>query len=170
MAAAESLELHSIFRKFCFLGPTVSQCVVMAQSQSVSLSPLELLERAEAFRTYQKTPKAAKPRYFLLCHSIELALKAYISSHRPSSEEELIAKFGHDLTKLLDEAIKLGLKVSASTESEVHKLTEAHKAYLAGHSKEAAHRMLVAEYFVERHMEKLFKAVRQKMVGSKPRR
>src|SRR6266436_3264531 len=52
----------------------------MAYPQSISLSPFELLERAEAFWTYHKA-SPTKPRYFLLCHAIRLVLRAYIATH-----------------------------------------------------------------------------------------
>ena len=130
----------------------------------VFVSPFELLERAEELRTYQKASKA-RPRFFLLCHAIELVLKAYIASRRPITDDELKKRFGHDLTKLLDEAIRLGLNVSSSAESEIEKLTEAHVAYLVEYPNEAAYRVLVSEYFVERDMDELFKAVRDKIAG-----
>src|SRR5436190_723279 len=142
----------------------------MAQPQSVFLSPLELLERAEAFWTYRKA-SSTKPRYFLLCYAIEVVLKAYIASRRSITEEKLKKTFGHDLTKLLDEAIRLGLTVSPSTQNDINKMTEAHTEYLACYyTNEAAHRVLVSDYFVEQHVEELFKAVRQKMSGAKPLR
>ena len=41
--------------------------------------------------------------------------------------------------------------------------------YLGRYPKEAAHRVLVIEYFVEQHVEELFNAVRQKMTGQAQR-
>jgi hypothetical protein len=45
------------------------------------LMPYEFLERAEEFyQAYRDLPARSPPswpRYFMLCHSIELALKAY---------------------------------------------------------------------------------------------
>lgn len=138
----------------------------MAYPQSISLSPFELLERAEAFWTYHKA-SPTKPRYFLLCHAIRLVLRAYIASRRSLTEDELKKSFGHDLTKLLDEASRLGLTVSPSTESEIEKLTEAHVKYFARYPKEAANRVLVIEHFVGQHIEELFKAVRLKIVADR---
>jgi hypothetical protein len=93
----------------------------MSYPQSISLSPFELFERAEAFWTYQKA-SPSKPRYFLLCHSIRLVLRAYITSRRSLAEDELRKNFGHDLLKLLDEASRLGLSVSPSAESEIESI------------------------------------------------
>jgi hypothetical protein len=136
----------------------------MSYAQSLSLSPFELLERAEAFWTYQKA-SPTKPRYFLLCHSIRLILRAYIASRRSLAENELRATFGHDLLRLLDEASRLGLSVTQSAESEIEKLTEAHAKHCTCYHKQVANRVLVIEHFVSQHVEELFKAVRSKIVA-----
>ena len=136
----------------------------MAYTQSISLcSPFELLERAEAFWAYQKA-SPTKPRYFLLCHAIRLALMAYITSRRPAAQDRFNKIFGNDLTKLLDEAISLGLTVSPSTESEIEKLSTAHVKYFARYPNETANRVLVIEHLGGQHVEELFKAVRLKIV------
>ena len=129
----------------------------------VFISPTELLGRAEELRTYQKAFKVA-PRYFLLCHTIELILKGYIAWRRRITADELKTLFGYDLTKLLDEAIRLGLKVSPSTENNIEKLIEARSEYVT-HPNEAANRVLVIKHLVERDIDELFKAVRQKLTG-----
>jgi hypothetical protein len=129
----------------------------------VFVSPSELLGRAEELRSYQKASKVA-PRYFLLCHTIELILKAYIASRRRITADELKTFFGYDLIKLLEEAIRLGLSVSPSMENDIEKLIEARSEYVT-HPMEAANRVLVIEYLVERDIDQLFKAVRQQMAG-----
>jgi HEPN domain-containing protein len=135
----------------------------MSYPQSISLSPLELLERAEAFLAYQKA-SPSKPRYFLLCHSIRLVLRAYIASRRSLAENELRRTFGHDLLKLLGEASRLGLAISQSAENEIEKLTEAYVKYFTCYPKQVANRVLVIEHFVSQHVEELFEAVRSKIV------
>jgi hypothetical protein len=100
----------------------------------------------------------------LLCHTIELILKGYIVWRRRITADELKTLFGYDLTKLLDEAMRLGLKVSSSAENNIEKLAEAHSEYLA-HPNEAENRVLVIEYLVERDIDELFKAVQQKLTG-----
>jgi hypothetical protein len=136
----------------------------MSYPQSISLSPFELFERAEAFWTYQKA-SPTKPRYFLLCHSIRLVLRACIASRRSLAEDELKRIFGHDLLKLLGEASRLGLAVSASAESEIEKLTEAHVKYFTCYPKQVANRVLMIEHFVSQHVEELFETVRSKIVA-----
>jgi hypothetical protein len=135
----------------------------MSYIQSISLSPFELLERAETFWTYHKA-SPTKPRYFLICHAIRLVLRAYIVSRRSLKEDELKKTFGHDLTRLLDEAISLGLTISPSTENEIEKLCTAHVKYFARYPKETANRVLVIEHFGGQHVEELFKTVRLKIV------
>lgn len=50
------------------------------------------------------------PRYYLLGHGIELALKAYLLAHRvPLSELRSMTLMGHDLEKALDRAVGLNL-------------------------------------------------------------
>ena len=125
------------------------------------ISPSELLGRAEELRSYQKASKVA-PQYFLLCHTIELILKAYIASRRRITVDELKTLFGYNLTKLLHEAVRLGLNVSPSAENNIEKLIEARAEY-AIHPMEAVNRVLVVEYLVERDIDGLFKAVRRTM-------
>ena len=120
------------------------------------VSPFELLGRAEQLRLHQR------PSNIRLCHTIELILKAYIASRRGITSGELKELSGTDLTKLLDQAMTLGLTVSPSTERGIEKLVEERSESLA-HPNEAANRVLVIEYLVERDIEELFKSVRQKL-------
>jgi hypothetical protein len=53
------------------------------------------------------------PRYFMLCHAIELALKAYLA-HKGATYGQLKG-FGHDLTELLTNATQKGLSLTAPT-------------------------------------------------------
>jgi hypothetical protein len=131
--------------------------------QSDSFSSFELLERAETFWGYHKA-SPTKPRYFLLCHAIRLVLRAYIASRRPLSQDELKTTFEHDLTKLLDEANRLGLRVSPSTESEIERLVEEGLKYFVRYPKETADRVFFIDHFVNKHIEGLFETVRLKIV------
>src|SRR3974377_2351888 len=95
-------------------------------------SPLELLGRAEQLRLHQR------PSNIRLCHTIELILKAYIASRRGITSGELKELSGTDLTKLLDQAMTLGLTVSPSTERGIEKLVEGRRKYLV-HPNEATY-------------------------------
>jgi len=48
------------------------------------------------------------PRYLLLCHSMELALKAFLHM-KGVSEQDMRRRYGHSLTKLLEAASGHGL-------------------------------------------------------------
>lgn len=80
------------------------------------LSPLGLIIYADH---YLEAAKSALPdknggefhpaRLFLVCHSLELALKAFLSLRGRSLDELAGGALGHDLVKLLAEADKQGL-------------------------------------------------------------
>ena len=74
-----------------------------------------LFHRAMEFeKTYHAVPEMpplSRPRYFLLCHAIELALKAFLALHG-ESESDLRLKFGHDLKKVLKRAKEFGLTLT----------------------------------------------------------
>ena len=63
-----------------------------------------------AYKTLPDTPHPEWPRYFLFCHAIELALKAFLAQKTGLSQKELADKFGHDLDALLKEGTALGLQ------------------------------------------------------------
>jgi HEPN domain-containing protein len=73
---------------------------------------LAFFSRARQFRrAYEKLPSETEadwPKYLLVFHAVELALKAYLIACEVSAED-LKDNFGHDLKKLLDEAVNRGL-------------------------------------------------------------
>ncbi len=71
----------------------------------------DYLSAAKAVETSIDHPlDLCAPRYYLLGHGLELALKAYLLAHRvPLSELRSMALMGHDLDKALDRAIGLNL-------------------------------------------------------------
>jgi hypothetical protein len=75
------------------------------------LRQFDYLERAEqfyqAFGDLPQRPPPAWPRYFMLCHAIELALKAYLAAHGATAQQ--LKDFRHNFTALLNEAINKGL-------------------------------------------------------------
>jgi hypothetical protein len=56
----------------------------------------------------------APARPYLVCHALELALKAFLSLKGEHGVGELANKFQHDLKKLLDEAERLGLRADVA--------------------------------------------------------
>ena len=128
--------------------------------------PFELLDRAKEFPwTYHNAPPTKPPywpRYFLLCHAVELVLKSYIALRRDLTQAELRDTLRHDLEKLLKEAIRFGLPIKSSVR-EIEKLNEAHTKYWARYPKEDAEPAFVIEQF-EQSVEELFKAVRLELI------
>jgi len=102
------------------------------------VADLQHLELAEEFyKAFRDLPQNGPsgvpvnwPRYFALCHAIELALKAFLLAHGWSDQQTRDFKFRHNISKLMTEAIALGLNISPTARSEIDLLSEAHKKYL----------------------------------------
>ncbi len=111
--------------------------------------PHMFLERAEefyqAFRDLPPTPPPSWPRYFMLCHAIELALKAYLSARGKSTSS--LKKFGHDLRTLLSSAASAGLPLGVLSYSEIELLDEAHRNFWARYPKEDGKPVFVIDQF-----------------------
>ena len=126
--------------------------------------PFEFHDLAVEFLwTYRHSPSTSPPywpRYFLLCHSVELILKAYIAARCSLTSDELKRDFGHNLEKLLDKAIAEKLPISASAAGEIKLLNEAHTKYWPRYPREEAKEVFVIGQF-EAPIEELFKAVRK---------
>jgi hypothetical protein len=96
--------------------------------------PFEYLDYAVQFHSAfhelkERHPLASWPRYFLLCHSIELALKAFLL-HRGATLDELKDfDLRHNLDKLIDEAVAKGLHLKPETQDAVKVLTDAHSKF-----------------------------------------
>lgn len=96
----------------------------MAKSSAVAVSaypealiPLDLIARAEeffqAFKDLPKRTPPSWPRYFLLCHAIELALKAFLTRQGVTASRLKQIDLRHDLANLLAEAVNLGLALGS---------------------------------------------------------
>jgi HEPN domain-containing protein len=86
-------------------------------------------EFLQAFKALPEGVPPSWPRYFLLCHAIELALKAFLLSRRWTRQTLKRTKYGHELKKLLGEAKSEGLQLSASAVDDIEALDEAHKNF-----------------------------------------
>src|SRR5262249_6415808 len=69
------------------------------------------------------------PRYFALCHAIELALKAFLLAHGRSNRQLMDIVFRHNISNLMAEAIRLGLNISKTARADIDLLTQAHQKY-----------------------------------------
>ena len=96
--------------------------------------PFEYLDYAEQFHDAfhelrEHPPTASWPRYFLLCHSVELALKAFLL-HRGATLDELKDfDIRHKLDKLVTEAVAKGLHLKQETQEGISALTAAHSQF-----------------------------------------
>src|SRR5262245_6196559 len=97
-------------------------------SQAVLVDDLLNLAREyrQAYYDLRQAAPLSWPRYFLLCHSIELVLKAYLAHHGLTEKQLSDPPFRHNIKNLLDQAIKCGLRLSANTETNITLLTKAH--------------------------------------------
>jgi hypothetical protein len=97
------------------------------------LLPHDLLKRSEEFyQAYMDLPPGsppAWPRYFMLCQSIELALKAYLAFHGASEGELMKQNMRHNLENLLTEAVGKGLLIGPLARGEIEQLNEAHSKH-----------------------------------------
>jgi hypothetical protein len=114
---------------------------------------MEHLERAEefyqAFRDLDIPERLPPnwPRYFLLCHAIELALKAYLLFHGATADEIKNPSLRHNLKELLEQAIQKGLPIGPCTRSELELLHDAHTKYWPRYPKQDANLVFILDPF-----------------------
>jgi hypothetical protein len=95
---------------------------------------LEYLDHAiqfhDAFHELrERHPTASWPRYFLLCHSVELALKAFLLQRGATPERVREIELRHNFKNLLAEAVQKGLVLTPETQTAISTLAEAHSQY-----------------------------------------
>lgn len=112
----------------------------------------EMLQRGEHFYFgFRQLPieiagDISWPRYFLLCHSIELTLKAYLAFSGISSEV-LRKRLGHKIAPLMKEAIANGLILPSSVAADIVMLDEAHRRHWARYPREEGTPVFVIDQF-----------------------
>ena len=130
---------------------------------SDTLFGLEYLRLArdflQAFRDLpQRPPPLSWPRYLMLCHAVELLLKAFLL-HRGTKLEELKKyPIRHSLVELMRWAQDQGLKLDAEVTRDIELLSEAHEAFWHRYPRKEAKPVYVIEQF-EATADALFKAV-----------
>jgi HEPN domain-containing protein len=115
------------------------------------------MEFEQAYHAVPEMPPLSWPRYFLLCHSIELALKAFLTLHGESESD--LKLIGHDLKKLLKHAERRGLKLEPDTQRAVKRLARAHYEHWARYPKKDIRRVYAIEQF-EKNATELLQQVR----------
>jgi hypothetical protein len=106
-----------------------------------ALRPMDHLSLAQDFyRAFlalpQDHPPRSWPRYFMLCHAAELALKAYLLSQGAKPEALRAPRIRHSLKELLKGAISKGLSLSPRAQIDIGLLDEAHKGFWSRYPKE----------------------------------
>lgn len=107
-----------------------AQDVVMKRNPEYPeiLRPMDHLEMAcqflEAYKFGCNTRPPNWPRYFLACHSVELVLKAFLLQR--GVPEKTTWSYGHDLVKILNQAVAVGLKVDEYIKSDIADLNAVH--------------------------------------------
>ena len=98
--------------------------------------PFEYLDYAEQFfEAFEQLPEERPggppswPRYFLLCHSIELALKAYLALRGSTPGQLRQSERRHNLDQLVNEAVEKGLALPPLAQERIELLHKAHKKY-----------------------------------------
>jgi hypothetical protein len=81
-------------------------------------------------------PPRSWPRYFMLCHAAELALKAYLFSQGAKPKELRAHDVRHSLKELLKRATSKGLSLSAKAQTDIGLLDQAHKEFWNRYPKE----------------------------------
>src|SRR5262245_10045038 len=126
-----------------------------------------------AFRDLPRSRPPSWPRYFLLCHAVELAIKAHLvlgwtlGEPQTGAEEKRRNKLRlcHDIKELLVEAFKLGLELNPSVRDKIKLLNAVHANYWHRYPQEAGHPVVVIEH-IEPYANELLAAV---SAGVRPR-
>lgn len=137
------------------------------------LDRFDLLDRAEefyvAFKALPATPPPSWPRYFMLCHAVELVLKAYLSSQGMRRGELKKMERRHNLVRLLTDAVNAGLEIGPLARGEIGMLSEAHSKFWHRYPKQDGKPVFVIDPF-EPYAIELLEAVAVAIRGPQYRR
>jgi hypothetical protein len=140
-----------------------------AQARSVTatanpiLYALDALDRAEEFfEAFRQLPASAGwriswPRYFLLCHAVEIGLKAFLAS-RGVPIKKLQKDFGHKIDPLMRAALDERLKIGVLAATEIMQLDEAHARHWPRYPRQEIKPVFVIEFF-EPYVRELLLAI-----------
>jgi hypothetical protein len=115
------------------MGKKPQNIVIEPKGFVVNVSPLGFIIYAKEFFNTARSFKSTKPfsplPYYLFCHALELSLKGFLLAKGISKKDlQKREKVGHDLLKVLDEAIARGLDkivpVSAMQRNEIAKAND----------------------------------------------
>jgi hypothetical protein len=130
----------------------------------------DALDRAEeffeAFRQLPSLPRGrwiSWPRYFLLCHAVEMGLKAFLVSRRVP-EGKLRTEFGHKIDPLMRAALAKGLNIGVLAASELMQLDEAHTKHWPRYPREEGKPVFMIDSF-EPYARELLQGVSKSIRG-----
>jgi hypothetical protein len=86
------------------------------------------------------------PRYFLLAHAVELAIRAVLVSAKTSGRAGGSEPANHDLSALYEHACKLGVKSNPQVLSELSYISDIHKNHVARYPKAPGQVWLASEF------------------------
>ena len=104
----------------------------------------------QAFRDLPPRTPQSWPRYFMLCHATELALKAYLAYHGATPKELKAKDVRHSLAELLTRVTNKGLSLSAAAQTDIGLLSEAHEEFWHRYPKENGEPVYTIDQFEPR--------------------
>ncbi len=122
------------------------------------VSYLQHLELAEEFYKAFRDLRRRGRRAYQLCHATELALKAFLLAHGWTEQQMKGRPFGHNISNLLAEAIKLGLNIGPLALSEIDRLSQAHEEFWHRYPKQTGDPVFIIDDF-EKYIVELLTAV-----------
>jgi len=132
---------------------------------------LELAE--EYYKAFLDLPKDGPsgipvnwPRYFALCHAIELALNAFLLALGVTEQELKGKAYGHNITALMKEAIKRGLSLDPKVRTDIELLTDVHQKYWPRYPRQSGPVVIIDQ--LAKPSVELLKAVRLAIRGGNP--
>jgi hypothetical protein len=134
--------------------------------------PLEALDRADEFFAVRQLPPLPRgrwiswPRYFLLCHTVEMGLKAFLALRSVPTDKLERQDLGHKIDRLMKRAAKEGLNIGSAA-IELIKLGEAHTNHWARYPHDIGKAVFAIEHF-EPYVEELLKVVSEAVRGHDP--
>jgi hypothetical protein len=111
----------------------MANIVINAKIAHINMSPVGFVVYAEgflgAYKSFEPDIPFSPPKYYLVCHSLELALKSYLSM-KGEPIKNLKSNFGHNLRTILRKSKELGLdSVVALSEFELLEIEKANEWY-----------------------------------------
>jgi hypothetical protein len=131
----------------------------------------DALDRAveffDAFRQLPLLPRGrwiSWPRYFLLCHVIEMGLKAFLASRGVPEAKLRRKEFRHNIDRLMREALAKNLNIGVLAASQLMLLGEAHAKHWSRYPREQGKPVFTIDSF-EPFARELLQGVSQSIRG-----